>query len=251
VTGFEAAAAAAVEVLGPDGLERLAAGLAAGRPRDALLAETGGAEAASAVCLVLDALTATGDRVAPDPASAYLRGLAAGYEQRAASVQAEIVWTGPSAFDVPVRATAQVLTGLAGEARRELILTTYSARSHPPLRAALRGAGERGVSVWIVVETLQGAGSALAGDEPVKAFADLPGVQFWTWATACRPDGAKMHAKLAVADERVLFVGSANLTAGGVDRNIEAGVLVRGGSTARRAAEHLRALRRDGALIRI
>jgi hypothetical protein len=46
-------------------------------------------------------------------------------------------------------------------------------------------------------------------------------------------------------------VSSANLTAAGIGSNLEAGVLVRGGAAPRRAAEHLRAMRRDGLLVRI
>jgi phosphatidylserine/phosphatidylglycerophosphate/cardiolipin synthase-like enzyme len=37
-----------------------------------------------------------------------------------------------------------------------------------------------------------------------------------------------MHAKIAVADRRVLLVTSANLTQSGVAKNIEAGLLIRG-----------------------
>jgi phosphatidylserine/phosphatidylglycerophosphate/cardiolipin synthase-like enzyme len=187
--------------------------------------------------------------LAPGEAAAYLRGLAAGYDARAARVQSELVWTGPAVFDVPVRATAQVLTGLVGEARQELILTTYSAKPYPPLTEALRAATARGVSVWAVVETLQGAGSALNGAEPAAAFP--AGVQLWTWAFGRRPEGAKMHAKVAIVDERTLLVTSANLTGSGIAANMEAGVVVRGGSAARRAAEHLHALRRDEVLVRI
>jgi phosphatidylserine/phosphatidylglycerophosphate/cardiolipin synthase-like enzyme len=55
--------------------------------------------------------------------------------------------------------------------------------------------------------------------------------------------GAKMHAKLAVADRAVMLVTSANLTQSGVAKNIEAGLLVRGGSAPRRAAEYVDALR--------
>ena len=52
-----------------------------------------------------------------------------------------------------------------------------------------------------------------------------------------------MHAKLAVADRRVLFVTSANLTQSGVGKNIEAAPA--------RAAEHVDALRASGELIRL
>ena len=39
-----------------------------------------------------------------------------------------------------------------------------------------------------------------------------------------------MHAKLTVADRRVLLVTSADLTQSGVAKNIEAGLLIRGGT---------------------
>jgi len=60
-----------------------------------------------------------------------------------------------------------------------------------------------------------------------------------------------MHAKLAVADRRVLFVSSANLTQSGVTKNIEAGLLVRGDPAPVRAAEHIDALRGNGSLVRL
>lgn len=251
VDSFEAVAAAVAGDLGPERLRRLAVGVLSGASRDALSVEAGLTVGPASVAAqrLLDALEDEG--LAAPVAAAYLRGVAAGYEHQAARVQADLVWTGPAVFDVPVRATAQVLADLVGEARRELILTTYSARPYPPLLTALRAAVARGVGVWIVVETLLGAGSALQGEQPANAFADLPGVQLWSWAVDRRPEGAKMHAKVAVADQRTLFVSSANLTTSGIGSNIEAGVLVRGGTAARRAAEHLTALRRDGLLVRV
>jgi phosphatidylserine/phosphatidylglycerophosphate/cardiolipin synthase-like enzyme len=54
-----------------------------------------------------------------------------------------------------------------------------------------------------------------------------------------------------VADRHVLFVSSANLTQSGVAKNIEAGLLVRGGAAPLRAAEHVDALRASGALTRL
>ncbi|MCT9932238.1 phospholipase D-like domain-containing protein [Planotetraspora sp. A-T 1434] len=60
-----------------------------------------------------------------------------------------------------------------------------------------------------------------------------------------------MHAKLAVADRRVLLVSSANLTHSGVARSIEAGLLVHGGTAPQRAAEHIADLRGKGLLERL
>src|SRR6185437_3729921 len=134
--------------------------------------------------------------------------------------EVELVWTGPGSLSVPVRATAAVITQVAREAERELLLTTYSARPYQPLTNALHEAVSRGVAVSIVVETLPGAGSALAGAEPYQAFTGIGGISLYHWPPARRADpAAKMHAKLVVADRRVLFITSANLTASGVTSN--------------------------------
>jgi phosphatidylserine/phosphatidylglycerophosphate/cardiolipin synthase-like enzyme len=182
----------------------------------------------------------------------YLTGLAAGYSQRAAEVSVDTVWSGPASHHVPVRATAVVLADVVREAGRELLLMAYSAQPYQPLSDALGAALSRGVAVSVVVETLQGAGSALSGDEPYRAFAGVPGIELWHWPTSQRTEPrAKMHAKLAVADRRILLVTSANLTQSGVAKNIEAGLLIRGGSAPLRAAEHVDALRSSGTLTRL
>ncbi len=228
--------------LGPTALRAVTEHAMAGWPREAILRDTPGTEP------LLDALAGT-DRSA---ALAYLTGLAAGYAQRASEVSVETVWSGPASHHVPVRATAAVLADIVAEARHELLLMTYSARPHPPLTDALHSAVGRGVAVHVVVETLQGAGSALSGDEPYQAFTGINGIELWHWPTARRTEpGAKMHAKLAVADRNFLLITSANLTQSGVTKNIEAGLLIRGGTAPRRAAEHIDALRASGDLVRL
>lgn len=181
-------------------------------------------------------------QVASDPTD-YLRGLADGYARAADRQQVESVWSGPHSHTVPVRSTEQALVDLIGAAGDQLWLMTYSARPHPPVITALCAARERRVRVRIVVETLKGAAGALAGTEPGAAFLGVPGVELWHWPLPARPEqSARMHAKVAVADRRELLVSSANLTQSGTVTNIEAGLLVRGGSAPRRAAEHLDAL---------
>lgn len=249
MTRFEDAALAAAPRLGGVGLRDLASRIAAHWPAQAILG-AGGDWFGEAVAPILEAQAA--DRVPDAKAVAYLRGLAAGHEQASGAVTVETVWSGPSSHAVPVRATAQVLLDVIGEARRELVLMTYSARPHPDVCAELTRAIARGVTVDVVVETLQGAGSALSGSEPAAAFGTVPGVQLWHWPVRHRPEtGSKMHAKLAVADHRVLLVSSANLTQSGVAKNLEAGLLVRGGSAPARAAEHVAALKAQGILARL
>jgi phosphatidylserine/phosphatidylglycerophosphate/cardiolipin synthase-like enzyme len=239
---MEEIAAEFLQRLGPQALRTATEQAAMARPRETILRATPDAGA------LLDALSGI-DRSA---ALAYLTGLAAGYTQRAAEVSVETVWSGPSSHHVPVRATAAVLADVVGEARHELVLMTYSAKPHRPLTEALRAATGRGVAVSVVIETLQGAGSALSGDEPYHAFTGIEGIELWHWPTQRRTEpGAKMHAKLAVADRRVLLVTSANLTQSGVAKNLEAGLLIRGGTAPTRAAEHVDALRASGDLTRL
>ena len=247
---FEAAAEAAVSRLGPAHLRVLADRLGGGWPQQAVrhaVPVPGFAETAGAV---LAAHQVSG--LSDGEAAAYLRGLAAGHAQRSAAVRVESVWSGPSSHPVPVRATAQVLVDLVRDARSELLLMTYAATRYPPLLAALTAAVDRGVAVTVVVETLDGARGALNGAEPAAAFADVPGVQLWHWPVEQRAEGrAKMHAKIAVADRRVLLVSSANLTQSGVNKNVEAGLLVHGGTAPQRVAEHIAELQSRGVLTRL
>lgn len=237
---FEKAAAAAAPHLGVAAMRGLADRIADGWPNPAILSWIGHplGETAAPVLAARDEATTDTE------AAAYLRGLAAAHELMTAAITVETVWSGPSSHSVPVRATAQALVEVIGLAQQELLLMTYSAKPHPDIRAALTDAAARGVEITVVVETLQGAGSALAGAEPAAAFAALPAVQLWHWPVAQRAElNAKMHAKLAVADRRVLLVSSANLTQSGVAKNVEAGLLVRGGHTPRRVAEHIAELK--------
>jgi phosphatidylserine/phosphatidylglycerophosphate/cardiolipin synthase-like enzyme len=241
-TAFEQAVADAVTRLGPSRLRAVGDHIADGWPREATI------KADPDAAPILDAFAT----IDPAAALAYLNGIAAGYAQRAAEISIETVWSGPDSHRVPVRATAQVLTSLVDEAQHELLLMTYSAKPYPPLTQALTKARGRGVRITAVVETLQGAGSALGGAEPYTAFTQVSGIDLWHWPKGSRQEPtSKMHAKLAIADRRILLVTSANLTQSGVAKNIETGLLVRGGTAPTRAAEHIEALQTSGILERL
>jgi phosphatidylserine/phosphatidylglycerophosphate/cardiolipin synthase-like enzyme len=247
---FAEAAQTAVQELPRVYVDTLAGQLACGASADTVLDAVALPGYRQAAAAVLAAIEATGtDRSA---AAAHLRALGEGYALGRSTQSVEVVWSGPSSSAVPVRSTAQVLTHVVGEARHELFLMTYSAWRYQPLAQAITTAVAHGVTVIAVVETLAGAGGALAGEEPAAAFLAIPGVQVWHWPTARRPEhGSKMHAKLAVADSRVLLVTSANLTQSGIGKNIEAGLLIRGGPAPIRATEHIRELQVAGALERM
>ncbi|MFI6581746.1 DISARM system phospholipase D-like protein DrmC [Embleya sp. NPDC050493] len=244
---FESATAAIVEALGLTRAKDLVGLLARERSREYVLATMHVPAALEPLTAFLDARDRAG---VPDrEAAAYVRGYIAGWTRRRDAVSVQTVWSGPPTAEVPVRATAQVLVEVVREAAQEFVAMTYSARVYAPLVSAMRAAVARGVRVDVVVETRAGAGGLLSGPEPARAFAGVPGVRIWHWPTEQRSaPGARQHAKVAVADGRVLFLGSANLTASGASRNIEAGLIVRGGTAPQRAVEHIRELQRRGLL---
>lgn len=195
---------------------------------------------------------ATADGVSLELAAAYVLGRCDGAADSWRTQRVDVVWTGPSAASAPVRSTAAVLIDVIAMAQQELVLMTYSAKPHEAIRNGLESAVARGVSVDVVVETLSGARSALAGSEPAVAFHGIAGVRLWHWPKDHRPtDSAKMHAKMAVADGTALLVSSANLTQSGVQDSLEAGLLIRGGSAPQRALEHVRCLQVQGTLRRL
>ncbi len=245
---FERAAEAAARQLGPSRGKDLASELARGRSVEHALLALPNPQVAGAVrALYTEAEAAA---VPFTEAAAYLRGYVAGWSGEQRTSEVRTVWSGPATPGVPVRATAQVLVDLVAGSTRELLAMTYSARPYLPLTSALTAATARGVDVHVVVETREGAAGLLSGPEPAEAFAGVPGLRLWHWAPDAREgSGGRQHAKLAVADRSVLLVGSANLTASGVERNIEAGVLVTGGPAPGRAADHIRELQRRGVLI--
>ncbi len=246
MTKFEETVTTVLPGLSDGVLEELARRLREHWPEQAIL----GATPSQAVPAVEDLLAARRKAAVPvEEAAAFLRGLAHGRRAARDSVTVETVWSGPSTHAVPVRASAQALSEVIAEADRELTLMTYSARPHAGIRSALTSAVERGVTVTVVVETLRGAQGALSGDEPALAFAELPGVGLWHWPPEERSEhGSRMHAKVAVSDRRTLLVSSANLTQSGVSKNVEAGLLVRGGTAPQRVAEHIDRLRMAGVL---
>lgn len=167
-----------------------------------------------------------------------------------ASHRVEVVVTGPSTTEVPTRLTEVVVGHLVARARHDLLLVTYAAWPYPPILAALAEAVGRGVVVRVVVETLAGAQGSLDAD-PAQAFASVPGIHLLQWPLAQRPGPhpGRLHAKVAVADRKVAFVTSANLTGAAQTTNLECGLLVHGGTAPARIRDHFAALQHSGVVV--
>jgi phosphatidylserine/phosphatidylglycerophosphate/cardiolipin synthase-like enzyme len=153
-----------------------------------------------------------------------------------AAPTAELVWTGPATTIVPVRGTEQVLFGLVQSAKRRLTITSFGVFQVPRLVEELELALARSVALRIVIGDRESH-----SDQEIERQRLQLGVRVASealllhWPTARRPrdeqgHAALMHAKAAVADSCIAFLTSANLTEAALERNMELGVLIRGGT---------------------
>jgi phosphatidylserine/phosphatidylglycerophosphate/cardiolipin synthase-like enzyme len=164
----------------------------------------------------------------------------------------DIAWTGPTSVHVPVRMGSQVLIDLIDEAKTQLFVVSFAAYKVDRVTQALRGAADRGVDVRLILDTKAASKGNLRRDA-AEAFTELHGVaSFWVWPLEKRPElGASMHAKAVIVDRRTALVTSANLTGAAMERNMELGLVIQGGSVPQRLADHFLALTAAGALLRI
>jgi len=151
---------------------------------------------------------------------------------------------GPDAGPGTGRLTAAVVVGLIGEATKEIQLVGCAAHSEPTVEQALTDAVSRGVEVTLVLER--------AVDNPAYTFSGpvFPGLQARRlhWPASHRPSGASLHAKVIVVDRKTALVGSANLTSWAMERNLECGLLIRGGDQPRSIHRHIEGLVEAGVL---
>lgn len=146
-------------------------------------------------------------------------------------LQAELVWSGPDSQLVPVRRSEQVLIDLINNAERSLHLMSFVWINVSQVEFAIRSAIARGVSVSLLIET-----ESKNNDDGFRTTAsrlnrEIPEMLVYEWPLSARDQvgySVSMHAKSFVADRRIAFITSANLTGAALDRNIEAGVLVTG-----------------------
>jgi phosphatidylserine/phosphatidylglycerophosphate/cardiolipin synthase-like enzyme len=171
--------------------------------------------------------------------------LAAGHAFESASKEQsiELVWTGPTTPLVSARRTEQVLLQVIGASTQTLFVTSFVTYDISTIVKALNDAIVRGVNISMLLESSQDHGGSITFDVIGKMRTLVPSAKLYAWRERAAPfsDG-RVHAKVAVADGRVCFITSANLTAHAMDRNMEAGVLIKGGPIPRLLDEHLKSL---------
>lgn len=167
----------------------------------------------------------------------------------------EVIWTGPPNEVFPVRRTDQVLYDLLLQAKSRVLLVTFAAGRIPRLGAHLEEAVRKGLKVTLILESEMDSDGQLTID-CLRAFPESVqrGAEIYYWPRSRRelnPAGrpGKLHAKCAVVDEAAIL-SSANLTDDAFYRNMEMGVVVRGGEVPNTIYRHYFALIEKGVLVR-
>jgi len=154
----------------------------------------------------------------------------------------EVVVTGPESPAAPVRLTSEVVRQLIDQATKRVTLVSYAAYQMASILAALDAAVARGVSVSLILESAE----KLDGGGGAHAYARF---RIFQWPIDRRePPDAKLHAKAVIVDGRDVLLTSANMTHAAYDKNIELGVLCRGGGVASQVQRHFDALIARGVL---
>lgn len=171
--------------------------------------------------------------------------LAAGYVFTKATNQqsTELVWTGPTTPFVSARRTEQALLQVINAAEQTLFITSFVAYNVSTIVKALNAASARGVVISMLLELSQDHGGSITFDAIGKMRTLVSAARLYSWRDKADPfsDG-RVHAKVAVADGKMCFITSANLTGHAMEQNMEAGVLLTGGQIPKLLLDHLQAL---------
>lgn len=155
----------------------------------------------------------------------------------------ELVWTGPTTPFVSARRTEQALLQVINVAEKTLFITSFVAYDVSTIVKALNTASDRGVVISMLLELSQDHGGSITFDVIGKMRLLVPTAKLYAWRDKVDPftDG-RVHTKVAVADGKICFITSANLTGHAMEKNMEAGVLISGDPLPGQLHRHLEAL---------
>jgi phosphatidylserine/phosphatidylglycerophosphate/cardiolipin synthase-like enzyme len=192
----------------------------------------------------------------PESVALALEAVAATAGHMQAQQRVELVWTGP-ASTIPFRRTAQAVQQVIDEAHHDLIIVAFAVYDVPEIGQALVRAANRGVRLWLIIESPQESAGKVAYDGLAAFGAQVvERATVLRWPREARPQDAtgkqgSLHAKCAVADGAVALVSSANLTHYALNLNMELGMIIRGGVIPQQVAEHWRQLVQANVLVQV
>lgn len=165
------------------------------------------------------------------------------YTKAASEQSTELVWTGPMTPFVSARRTEQALLQVINAAEQFLFITSFVAYDVSTIVKALNTANDRGTVILMLLELSEHHGGSITFDAIGKMRELVPSARLYAWNDKADPfSNGRVHAKVAVADGRICFITSANLTGYAMEKNMEAGVLISGGHIPKLLDNHLRSL---------
>ena len=156
--------------------------------------------------------------------------------------QLSLLWSGPDSQHLPMRRNEQGLLDTIRAARETLQVVSFAVYKIERVKEELLVAIGRGVEVFLYLESPK---SKLSYDPRRALGADLNSrctIYEWPLVERRKNTSGKsgsLHAKIALADDHMLFLSSANLTDYAMNFNMEMGVLIEGGEQPEKVATHL------------
>lgn len=159
----------------------------------------------------------------------------------------EMVWTGPLTGLISSRHTEQVLLEVISASQEDLFIVSFVAYDIESISESLTAASKRGVNINFLLEESKHQGGKVDIDSIKNIKKIVPLAKFYAWQNKSEDENREtflgsVHAKCAVADGKIAFISSANLTRSAMEKNMELGVLVRGGNLPNKLHQHLNAL---------
>ena len=207
----------------------------------ALLTMLGTPVARSVVEQLVAAWTKT--KITPDELASMLVASSHVYNKAVSEQSIELVWTGPTTPFVSTRRTEQALLEVINSAQHSLFITSFVAYDVSSIVKALNTASDRGVSISMLLELSQDHGGSITFDAIGKMRGLVPAAHLYAWhEKGPLFANGSVHAKVAVADGKICFITSANLTGYAMEKNMEAGILLSGGQLPKQLLNHLESL---------
>lgn len=195
--------------------------------------------------------------ITPQAVALALRAAGAAVAQQRHIQSVDLIWTGPGTLEVPLRRTDQALLDVIHAAEREVLIVSFAVYKIPAVAEALIAAFDRGVLLRICVEAPEPSDAHIAYDTLQALGREVrQRAAIYIWPRDQRLQSAQgktgsLHAKCAVADDKLLFISSANLTEYAMQLNMEMGVLIRGGTLPGMVTRHFVRLIESGVLQRV
>jgi cardiolipin synthase len=167
----------------------------------------------------------------------------------------ELVWTGPSTDMVPVRHTEQVLKEVIDSAQNKIFVVSFVAYELPSIVSSLNKAIGRNVKIDILLEVSNEHGGRVSNDSIGIMKEMITSLNIYVWDQYKRNPSNQLlgavHSKCILADRDLAFITSANLTKAAMDKNMELGVLIKGGRIPEKLDLHFEALKTTGIIKKV